>query len=82
MGPRDCNTEEFGTFIEKDDDYNVDSETELSLEQKLDLVITKKISTNQCTIQKSDISKTFGREIDLFEDEEFRGKYLDVYTLL
>ncbi|GFW64739.1 uncharacterized protein TNCV_4450411 [Trichonephila clavipes] len=62
-------SEEFGTVIEDDDDTNVDSENELSLEQKLELMITKKISTNQNTIQKSAISKTIRRKIDLFEDE-------------
>ncbi|PRD36218.1 UNVERIFIED_CONTAM: hypothetical protein NCL1_09285 [Trichonephila clavipes] len=63
---------EFGTVIEDDYDTNVDSEKELSHEQKLDLVITKKISINQSIIQKSAISKTIRREIDLFEDGGFR----------
>ncbi|GFV26417.1 RNA-directed DNA polymerase from mobile element jockey [Trichonephila clavipes] len=56
---------------------NVDSEKELSLEQKLELAMTKKISTNQSTIQRSAISKTIQREIDLFEDEGSTGKYLE-----
>ncbi|GFW98944.1 hypothetical protein TNCV_4655711 [Trichonephila clavipes] len=72
---------EFGTVIE--DDTNVDTEKELSLEQKLELSIAKKISTNQNTIPKSAISKTIPQEIDLFEDERFRGKYLEnVYRAL
>ncbi|GFV22321.1 hypothetical protein TNCV_3923811 [Trichonephila clavipes] len=37
-------SEEFGTVIKDDDGTNVDSEKELSLEQKLGLAITKKIS--------------------------------------
>ncbi|GFW97449.1 hypothetical protein TNCV_4991251 [Trichonephila clavipes] len=49
--------EEFGTVMKDDYDPNVDSEKELSLEQKLKLAITKKKS-NQDTIQESDISKT------------------------
>ncbi|GFV19605.1 uncharacterized protein TNCV_478311 [Trichonephila clavipes] len=69
-------SEEFGTVIEDDDDTNIDSEKELSLEQKLELAIDKRNSTNQNTVQKSAISKTIRREIDLFEDEGFRGKYL------
>ncbi|CAK9796334.1 hypothetical protein ANTQUA_LOCUS727 [Anthophora quadrimaculata] len=69
-------SEEFGTVIE-DDNTNIDNEKELSLEQKLELAITKKISTNQNTIQKSVISKTIQREINLFKDEGFRGKYLE-----
>ncbi|GFX95527.1 hypothetical protein TNCV_4825421 [Trichonephila clavipes] len=63
--------------MEDDYDPNVDSKKELSLEQKLKLAMCKKNSTNQDTIQKSDISKTNRREIDLFEDERFRGKYLE-----
>ncbi|GFU17194.1 hypothetical protein TNCV_1854241 [Trichonephila clavipes] len=43
------------SVIEDDDDTNVDSEKELSVEQKLELVITKKLSTNQNTVQKSAI---------------------------
>ncbi|GFU93654.1 hypothetical protein TNCV_3018421 [Trichonephila clavipes] len=35
--------EQFGTVIEDADDTNVESEKELSLEQKLELAITKKI---------------------------------------
>ncbi|GFV41306.1 uncharacterized protein TNCV_3146341 [Trichonephila clavipes] len=66
-------SEEFGTVIEDDDDTNVNSEKELSLEQKLQLTVTKKISTNQNTMQKSAISKTIRQKIDLFEDEGFRG---------
>ncbi|GFT18172.1 hypothetical protein TNCV_183331 [Trichonephila clavipes] len=51
--------EEYGTVTEDDDDdTNVDTEKELSLEQKLELAITKKISTNQNTIHISAISKT------------------------
>ncbi|GFV55300.1 uncharacterized protein TNCV_5010471 [Trichonephila clavipes] len=77
------NREEFGTFIEDDDNTNVDTGKELYLEQKLELAIAKNISTNQNTIQKSAISKTIRREIDLFEDERFRGKYLEkVYHVL
>ncbi|GFV52941.1 uncharacterized protein TNCV_2876091 [Trichonephila clavipes] len=68
---------EFNTVIEDDYDTNVDSEKELSLEQTLELAITRKISTNQNTIQKLAISKIIRREIDLFEDERFRGKYLE-----
>ncbi|GFW08000.1 hypothetical protein TNCV_2977691 [Trichonephila clavipes] len=64
---------EFGTVIEDDDGINADTEKELSFEQKLELAITKKISTNQNTIQKSAISKTLLREIDSFEDKRFRG---------
>ncbi|GFX15550.1 uncharacterized protein TNCV_3304791 [Trichonephila clavipes] len=60
-------SEEFGTVIEDDDDTNIDCEKELSLEQKLELAIAKKISTNQNTVQKAAISKTIRREIDLFE---------------
>ncbi|GFU09885.1 hypothetical protein TNCV_784351 [Trichonephila clavipes] len=37
-------SEEFGTVIEDVDYFNVNSEKELSLEQKLELAITKKIS--------------------------------------
>ncbi|GFT24367.1 hypothetical protein TNCV_3252201 [Trichonephila clavipes] len=61
--------QEFSTVIEDDDNTNVDTGKELSLEQKLELMITKKISTNQNTIQKSALSKTIRREIHLFEDE-------------
>ncbi|GFV18475.1 hypothetical protein TNCV_4469111 [Trichonephila clavipes] len=70
-------SQEFGTVIEDIYDLNVDSEKELSLEQKLNLAKTKRSSTNQNTIQKSAISKTIRREIDLIEDETFRGKYLE-----
>ncbi|GFY04753.1 histone-lysine N-methyltransferase SETMAR [Trichonephila clavipes] len=56
----DRRQKEFGTVIEDDDDINVHSEKELSLEQKLELVITEKMSADQNTTQKS--------EIDLFED--------------
>ncbi|GFV34413.1 hypothetical protein TNCV_1777021 [Trichonephila clavipes] len=66
--------EEFGTVIDDDDDTNVDTEKELSIEQKLDLVIAK-IFIKLSTIQKSDVSKNIRREIDLSEDEGFRGKY-------
>ncbi|GFU63592.1 hypothetical protein TNCV_4256331 [Trichonephila clavipes] len=66
---------ELGTVIEDDDDTNVDSEKEFSLEQKLNLAIAKKILANQDKIQKQAISKTIQREIDLFEDEIFRNKY-------
>ncbi|GFX47414.1 hypothetical protein TNCV_1734011 [Trichonephila clavipes] len=59
-------SEEFDIVIENDNDSNVDSEKELSLEQNLELVIVKKNSTNQNTIQKSSIFKTIRREIDLF----------------
>ncbi|GFW71569.1 hypothetical protein TNCV_2310041 [Trichonephila clavipes] len=38
--------EEFATIIEDDDGPNVDSEKELSPEQKLELVITKKSFNN------------------------------------
>ncbi|GFX03770.1 hypothetical protein TNCV_2113421 [Trichonephila clavipes] len=62
-------SEEFGAVIEDDDGTNVDSEKELPLKQKLELAIAKKISSNQNTIQKSAISKTIRREIDIFEDE-------------
>ncbi|GFS85983.1 hypothetical protein TNCV_1219761 [Trichonephila clavipes] len=72
---RDYNTgipnTEFGTVIE-DDDTNVDAEKELSLEENLELLVTKKNSTNQNRIQKSAISKTIRRETVLFEDERFR----------
>ncbi|GFU85667.1 hypothetical protein TNCV_5126761 [Trichonephila clavipes] len=71
------NEEEFGTVIEDDDDTNINSEKELSFGQKLELAITQKISTNQNTGQKAAVSKTIGREIDLSEDEGFRGKYLE-----
>ncbi|GFY31464.1 hypothetical protein TNCV_4990231 [Trichonephila clavipes] len=68
-------SEEFETVVKDDDATNVDSEKELPLEQKLDLVITKKISLNLSTIQKSDVSKIRReREIDLFEDGGFRDK--------
>ncbi|GFU24960.1 uncharacterized protein TNCV_340041 [Trichonephila clavipes] len=70
-------SEELGTVIEDDDDTNIDSEKEFSLEQKLELEMTKKISTNQNSIQKPAISKTIRQEIDLFDEEEFRGKYLE-----
>ncbi|GFT27055.1 hypothetical protein TNCV_4675801 [Trichonephila clavipes] len=63
--------------LEDDDGTNVDSEKEFSLEQKLELAITKKISTNQNSMQKPATSKTIRQGIDLFEDEEFRGKYLE-----
>ncbi|GFU21083.1 integrase catalytic domain-containing protein [Trichonephila clavipes] len=73
---------DFEEIIE-DNDTNIDSEKELSLEQKLELATTKNISTNQNTLQKAAISKTIRREIDLFEDEGFKGKYLEkVYRSL
>ncbi|GFY36483.1 hypothetical protein TNCV_26861 [Trichonephila clavipes] len=56
----------------EDGDTNVDSEKELSHEQKLELARAKNISTSQNTIQKSAVPKTFRQEIDLFEDEEMR----------
>ncbi|PRD35135.1 UNVERIFIED_CONTAM: hypothetical protein NCL1_12504 [Trichonephila clavipes] len=67
LNTRDCNTgipntEEFGTVIE-DDDTNADSEKELSLEQKLELAIAKKVSKNQNTIHKSAIFKSIRRAI-------------------
>ncbi|GFT17368.1 hypothetical protein TNCV_4806481 [Trichonephila clavipes] len=55
-----------------------DSEKELSLEQKLELAMIKIISTNQNTIQKLAIPKTIQREIDLFEDKEFRVRCYNV----
>ncbi|GFY05395.1 death domain-associated protein 6 [Trichonephila clavipes] len=64
--------EEFSTVIQ-DDDTNINNEKELSLEQKLELAITKKISSNQYTVQKAAISKTIQREINLFEDEGNRA---------
>ncbi|GFU12490.1 adhesion G protein-coupled receptor B2 [Trichonephila clavipes] len=70
-------SEELGTVIEDDDDTNIDREKEFSLEQKLELVMTKKISTNQNSIQKPAISKAIRQEIDLFDEEEFRRKYLE-----
>ncbi|GFU85698.1 transposable element Tcb2 transposase [Trichonephila clavipes] len=75
--PSDFSFKEFGTVIEDDDDTNINSEKELSFGQKLELAITQKISTNQNTGQKAAVSKTIGREIDLSEDEGFRGKYLE-----
>ncbi|GFT23326.1 transposon Ty3-G Gag-Pol polyprotein [Trichonephila clavipes] len=61
-------------FIEDDDDTIVDTGKELSLEQKLELVITKQISANQNTIQKSATCKTIRREIDLFENKRSRER--------
>ncbi|GFX75008.1 hypothetical protein TNCV_1845801 [Trichonephila clavipes] len=69
--------------MEDGDDSNIDSEKELPPKQKLKLAISKKNSTNQNTVQKVAISKTIRREIDLFEDEGFRRKYLEkVYRAL
>ncbi|GFT25817.1 hypothetical protein TNCV_1517821 [Trichonephila clavipes] len=48
-------SEEFSTDIKDDEATTVDSETELSLEQKLELAITKNISTNQNTIQRNQL---------------------------
>ncbi|GFU25412.1 hypothetical protein TNCV_1488671 [Trichonephila clavipes] len=77
----DTPDKELGTVIEDDDDTNIDSEKDFSLEQKLELAMTKKISTNQNSIQKPAISKAFQQEIDLFDEEEFRGKYLEKHEL-
>ncbi|GFX87496.1 alpha-tocopherol transfer protein-like [Trichonephila clavipes] len=45
--------------------------------------MTKKISKPKCNIEVKTVSKTIRREIDLFEDEGFRGKYLEkVYLAL
>ncbi|GFT84171.1 hypothetical protein TNCV_1149962 [Trichonephila clavipes] len=70
-------SEEFGTVIEDYDGTYVDSEKDLFLEQKLELAIPKKFSTNQNTIYKSAPSKIIQREIDLFQDEGFRGTYME-----
>ncbi|GFT97514.1 dimer_Tnp_hAT domain-containing protein [Trichonephila clavipes] len=75
--------EKLGTVNEDDDDTNIDSEKKLLLEQKLELSIAKKISTNQTTVPKAYIFKTIRREIDLLEDEGFIGIYLEkVYRAL
>ncbi|GFY23887.1 transposable element Tc1 transposase [Trichonephila clavipes] len=74
-------SKKFGSVIEDDFDTNVGSEKELSLEQKLELAITKKISTHQNTIQISAICKNIGREIDLFEDERFREDEIAIIKL-
>ncbi|GFV18089.1 hypothetical protein TNCV_168931 [Trichonephila clavipes] len=50
--------EELGTVIEDEYDTDVDSEKELSLEQKLELAISKKNSTDKNAVQKSVLSKT------------------------
>ncbi|GFU06586.1 hypothetical protein TNCV_1002261 [Trichonephila clavipes] len=69
--------EQFGTVIEDDYSTNVDSEKELSLEQKLELAISKKFQQTKIQTQKSTMSKTIRREIDLFEDEKLRGKHVE-----
>ncbi|GFV62077.1 hypothetical protein TNCV_4108801 [Trichonephila clavipes] len=48
-------SEEFSKVIEDDDGTTVDSEKELSLEQKLELATAKKISTNQNAIQRNQL---------------------------
>ncbi|GFY25806.1 uncharacterized protein TNCV_1915561 [Trichonephila clavipes] len=47
--------EEFGTVIENNDDTNVGSEKELSLEQKLESGTARKISKNQSTKRKNQL---------------------------
>ncbi|GFX13820.1 hypothetical protein TNCV_3421321 [Trichonephila clavipes] len=61
----DSGAKELGTVI--DDDTNIDSEKELSLKQNIG-ISDKLKKFNQKTIQKPAISKTIGREIDLFKD--------------
>ncbi|GFW95935.1 hypothetical protein TNCV_1625951 [Trichonephila clavipes] len=58
-------------------DTNIDSEKELSLEQKLKLTKTKKIQQTKIQYRKQLLSKTIRREINFSEDEGFRGKYLE-----
>ncbi|GFV23451.1 hypothetical protein TNCV_4781631 [Trichonephila clavipes] len=62
-------SKEFGTVIEENDDSNADSEKELSLEQKLELVISKKIQHTKIQYRNQLCPKPSD---DLFEDESFR----------
>lgn len=62
-------------------DDNMEDETEaMSLEEKLQCAINEKIAVKRSTqmVEQKDLVKTIKREVELFEDECARGKYLEL----
>ncbi|GFS66454.1 uncharacterized protein TNCV_3856941 [Trichonephila clavipes] len=71
-------SEELGTVIEDDDTY-VHSDKELSLKQKLEIPIAKKFQQTKIQCRNQLYPKPIRREINLYEDEVFRGEIWKKY---